>query len=78
MRIRLVLAIPLLAALFLAPSSGAGAEEWRKGGVLNVAIIGEPPTLDPTVTTADVVAVISHHFFETLFAFGEGFSVKPL
>ncbi len=70
----LVLAI----ALCLVSVSMAGDGGLKKGGVLNVATIGEPPTLDPTSATLDVVGMISHHYFESLYAFGNGFAVKPL
>ena len=39
-----------------------------KGGILKVAQIGDPPTLDPMSTTADVTATDSQSIFETLFA----------
>jgi peptide/nickel transport system substrate-binding protein len=68
----------LCLALSLAWSGPARAAEPNKGGVLNIATIGEPPTLDPTVTTADVVGMVAQHFFETLYTFGHGFAVKPM
>ncbi len=43
------------------------AEEPRKGGTLKVGIIGEPPALDPSFTTATITANISWHMFEQLF-----------
>ncbi len=43
--------ITLTAALLLvAAASTVGAQ--RKGGILRVAIVGEPPSLDPHWTTA--------------------------
>jgi peptide/nickel transport system substrate-binding protein len=70
--------VSLLAAAVLAAALPAPAQEQKTGGVLNIATIGEPPTLDPGATTADVVGMIGQHFFETLYAFGHGFAVKPL
>jgi peptide/nickel transport system substrate-binding protein len=49
-----------------------------KGGVINVATVGEPPTLDPMVSTADLVGIITQHFFETLFTFDKNWKVTPL
>lgn len=43
------------AALLLAPGVMTAAE---KGGVINVATIGEPPTLDPMASTADLVGSV--------------------
>ena len=50
----------------------------QKGGVVNVATVGEPPTLDPMVSTADLVGIITQHFFETLFTFDKNWKVTPL
>jgi peptide/nickel transport system substrate-binding protein len=49
-----------------------------RGGIVNVATIGEPPTLDPTVSTADLVGIITQHIFETLFTFDADWQVIPL
>ncbi|MDR1744506.1 MAG: ABC transporter substrate-binding protein [Planctomycetota bacterium] len=68
--------VALTAAILIVPD--AKAEDLKKGGVLNIATIAEPPTLDPTATTADVVGMITQHYYETLYAFGHGFAVKPL
>lgn len=70
--------VSLLLLAALVASAPIGAEEQKKGGILNIATIGEPPTLDPTSTTADVVGMIAQHYFETLYGFGQGFSIKPL
>ena len=40
-----------------------------KGGTISVATIGEPPTLDPMSSTADLVGILTQHFFETLYTF---------
>src|SRR5262249_58095622 len=39
----------------------------KKGGTLKVAIIGEPPALDPGFTTAGITASTMWHVFEGLF-----------
>ncbi len=49
-----------------------------KGGIINVATVGEPPTLDPMVSTADLVGIITQHFFETLYTFDKDWKVTPL
>jgi peptide/nickel transport system substrate-binding protein len=46
--------------------------------VLNVAIVGEPDTLDPMMSTKDVVSIVTQHFVETLFTFDANWSVAPL
>ena len=47
-------------------------------GVMRVATIGEPGTLDPTTTTADLVSIITQHIFETLYAFDASWQIRPL
>ena len=46
--------------------------------VIDVAIIGEVDTLDPMVSTKDVVSIVTQHFVETLYTFDESWSVAPL
>lgn len=71
-----------LSALLLGPmalsSSQAIAQQPVQGGSINVATIGEPPTLDPMASTADLVSIVTQHMFETLYTFGEGWKVVPL
>jgi peptide/nickel transport system substrate-binding protein len=50
----------------------------KRGGAANIATIGEPPTLDPMDSPADVVGMISQHMFETLYTWGEGWRIRPL
>jgi len=67
----------LIAVAILPISSGAMAAP-AKGGAITVATIGEPPTLDPMVSTADLVGIITQHIFETLYTFDANWSVTPL
>ena len=57
---------------------GPALAQAKRGGAANVATIGEPPTLDPMDSPADVVGMISQHMFETLFTWGEGWRIRPL
>ncbi|MDO1584878.1 ABC transporter substrate-binding protein [Rhizobium oryzicola] len=68
--------LALLMAVALALPTYAMAQE--KGGVLNVATIGEPPTLDPMTSTADLVGIVTQHIFETLYTFDKKWGVTPL
>ena len=49
-----------------------------KGGTISVATIGEPPTLDPMTSTADLVGILTQHFFETLYTFDAKWNLAPL
>src|SRR5262249_5451293 len=66
----------LLAALtwLLAPP----ADAQRKGGTLRVAMIGEPPSLDPHMTTAVITREIGINWFETLFTSDAKYQPVPL
>jgi peptide/nickel transport system substrate-binding protein len=66
-----LLACSLLTAPSLAPAQEAG-------GIATVATVGEPPTLDPMVSTADLVGTITQHIFETLYTFDKSWKVTPL
>ncbi|OUS33452.1 peptide ABC transporter ['Osedax' symbiont bacterium Rs2_46_30_T18] len=45
---------------------------------LTVAIVGEPNTLDPMVSTKDLVSIVTQHFYETLYTFNSSWEVVPL
>jgi peptide/nickel transport system substrate-binding protein len=65
-------------ASVLATGLALPVQAQKAGGVLNIATIGEPPTLDPMASTADLVGIISQHIFETLYTFGDGWKLSPL
>jgi peptide/nickel transport system substrate-binding protein len=50
----------------------------RKGGVLRVGMIGEPPTLDVHTTTAVITREIALNMFEGLFALDAKYQPVPL
>ncbi|MBZ9815243.1 MULTISPECIES: ABC transporter substrate-binding protein [unclassified Mesorhizobium] len=52
--------------------------EPQKGGVIDVATVGEPPTLDPMASTADLVGIITQHIYETLYTFDNKWGITPL
>ncbi|MCB8819670.1 ABC transporter substrate-binding protein [Microvirga rosea] len=65
--------LPGLLALGISPVAAQSS-----GGVINVATVGEPPTMDPMVSTADLVGIVTQHFYETLFTFDKNWKVTPL
>jgi len=52
--------------------------EGKFGGLLRVAIVGEPPAFDPTFTTATVTQNCAWHVFETLWTPDANFSPKEM
>lgn len=63
----LLAALPL--ATFAAPP---------KGGAANLAMIGEPQSLDPMASTADLVGTIMQHVYETLYTFDSKWNAIPM
>src|SRR4051812_38237126 len=59
-----------------ASSQAAGAP--RSGGVLQVATIGNPPTLDIHISTTAIVEQVTFNLYETLFALDSKFLPKPM
>lgn len=63
----------LLAALPLASFAAP-----PKGGAANLAMIGEPQSLDPMASTADLVGTIMQHVYETLYTFDGKWHAIPM
>ena len=59
----------LVSLLLTAAAPAALAADPKPGGAINIATVGEPPTLDPMVSPADLVGIITQHIFETLYTF---------
>lgn len=68
----------LLAATAALLCSSAMAFAQSSDGVLTIATIGEPPTLDAMQTPTDIVLTIDQHIFETLYTYDEQWKSVPL
>ncbi|WP_274626538.1 ABC transporter substrate-binding protein [Arvimicrobium flavum] len=64
-------------AAALATTSGLAMAQ-ATDGVLTVATIGEPPTLDAMQTPTDIVLTIDQHIFETLYTYDAQWKSVPL
>ncbi|WP_185984098.1 ABC transporter substrate-binding protein [Aureimonas mangrovi] len=64
-------------AALMAGTSGVALAQ-SAGGVLTVATIGEPPTLDAMQTPTDIVLTITQHMFETLYTYDAEWQPSPL
>src|SRR5437660_8161769 len=73
---RAVLALAVAAAIAFASGSALAAPP--KGGAANLAMIGEPQTLDPMASTADLVSTIMQHVYEPLYTFDGNWNVAPM
>ena len=67
------LLVLVLAALPLAAEANP-----PKGGSANLAMIGEPQSLDPMASTADLVGTIMQHVYETLYTFDAKWNAVPM
>src|SRR5262249_4029375 len=74
----LALAVLALTAWAIAGAPADAQTVPRRGGVLRVAMIGEPPTLDLHVTTAVITREISINVVEGLFALDAKLQPAPL
>ena len=72
---KVVLAV-VLSLLAVVPA--LAQEQPRTGGVLKVAMIGEPPTLDLHTTTAVITQQIMWHVFETLYTYDKQYNPIPM
>jgi len=68
----------LLAATAALLCSSAMAFAQSSDGILTIATIGEPPTLDAMQTPTDIVLTIDQHIFETLYTYDEQWKSVPL
>ncbi|WP_152046330.1 ABC transporter substrate-binding protein [Aureimonas psammosilenae] len=75
---RIACLLTAFSVTLLSSTVWAQTDAPQRGGVIDVATIGEPPTLDPMASTADLVGIVSQHIFETLYTFGSDWSVVPL
>src|SRR5499433_2677590 len=57
-----------LAALVLVAGSALTAEAQKKGGILKVGNLGEPPSLDAHWTTATITETLTNHIYEGLYS----------
>jgi peptide/nickel transport system substrate-binding protein len=72
-RRQLALAAATSAALVALP-----VQAQSSAGALNLAMVGEPPTLDPVMSTADLVITIMQHVYEPLFTWDANWRLVPM
>jgi peptide/nickel transport system substrate-binding protein len=68
----------VLISLAALASASTLAMAQTTSGVLTVATIGEPPTLDVMQTPTDIVLTIDQHIFETLYTYDSEWKSVPL
>jgi peptide/nickel transport system substrate-binding protein len=63
-----------LVAAVAAPDAAA----QKKGGIIKVGNLGEPPTLDAHWTTASLVETLANHIYEGLYSLDAGYRPIPM
>src|ERR1700686_2065776 len=71
-------AVAVAGAAALGFAGGSALAAPVKGGAANIAMIGEPQTLDPMASTADLVGIITQHVYELLYTFDANWNVTPM
>ncbi|HWU37268.1 MAG TPA: ABC transporter substrate-binding protein, partial [Candidatus Acidoferrum sp.] len=66
------------AALLIAVTVPAMAQTPKKGGVIRVGLLGEPPALDAHWTTAVITEVLTNHIYEGLYTLDENYRPVPM
>ena len=56
----------------------AEAQTPKKGGMLRIGNLGEPPSLDPHWGTQTITEVMANHLFESLYALDESYQPIPM
>src|SRR2546428_7026368 len=62
------IALLVCVSLALVGGSALTADAQRKGGILRVGNLGEPPALDAHWTTASITETLTNHIYEGLYS----------
>ncbi len=73
-----LLGLAALVAVAVVGLGTAPAHAQKKGGVLRVGVIGEPPALDAHWTTATITSNMTNHLYEGLYTLDEGRRPIPM
>ena len=68
----------LVFGLMAALQGAAPALAQAPASAANLAMVGEPPSLDPMQATTDLVGTIMQHVYEPLYTFDAKWNVVPL
>ncbi|MCZ8184016.1 MAG: ABC transporter substrate-binding protein [Beijerinckiaceae bacterium] len=67
-----------LGAATIAAFIGSKGASAQAANSLNLAMIGEPQTLDPMASTADLPSLIMMHVYESLYTFDQKLNARPM
>ena len=67
-----------LGAIAIIGSAGWATAQAQGTTSANLAMVGEPQSLDPMASTADLVGTIMQHVYEPLFTFDANWTIQPM
>ena len=70
--------VVVVAVLLVASGAALAVVAPRKGGVLHVGKLGEPPALDAHRTTASITETLTNHIYEGLYSLDTGNRPTPM
>ena len=68
----------VFALLTLVLAAPLAADAQKKGGILKIGNLGEPPSLDPHWGTQTITEVLTNHVFEGLYSLDEKYQPIPM
>lgn len=73
-----ILGAVVAALVGAAPAAAQAPQTPKKGGVLRVGMLGEPPSLDLHWTTAAITDILANHIYEGLYTLDENRRPIPM
>jgi peptide/nickel transport system substrate-binding protein len=70
--------LAVVSLLFVAVGAALAADTPRKGGVIRVGNLGEPPALDAHWTTASITETLTNHIYEGLYSLDSSNKPTPM
>ena len=70
--------VAALVVVMVALTTPGFAQTPKKGGVIRVGMLGEPPALDTHWTTAVITEVLTNHIYEGLYTLDEVYRPVPM
>jgi peptide/nickel transport system substrate-binding protein len=70
--------VALVAVIVAIVGAAGDAHAQKKGGVLKIGNLGEPPSLDPHWGTQTITEVLANHIYEGLYTLDAGYRPVPM
>ncbi len=70
--------VTLVALSLIGGATAFAADQPRKGGVLKIGNLGEPPSLDPHWGTQTITEVLANHLYEGLYSLDASYRPIPM